>query len=150
MAAGLFGGVVGAGGLDDILGLAVAPLDHGGVRLAEHVDLVAVDDQVAAGVLHHAGEVAEHGVILQQIHHIIDVRLAQVDAANIEGLRVLAHDAQDNASDAAEAVDTDLDCHIVFLSTYNSVAALRRPLFCSGYYYSTERFACLPLKRKLM
>ena len=114
--AGLVGGGVGAGGLDDILGLAVSPVDHGCVRLAVHLDLVAIHDQVAAGMFHHAREVAEHRVVLQQIYHVVDVRLAQVDAADIKGLRVFAHNAQDDASDAAKAVDADLDSHIVFLS----------------------------------
>ena len=114
VAAGFIGGVVGAGGFDDILRLALAPLDHGGIGFAEHLDLMAVDDQVAAGVLHHAGEVAEHGVVFQQIHHIVDIRLAEVDAADVEGLRIFAHNAQDNTSDPAEAVDADLDCHIWF------------------------------------
>ena len=79
---------------------------------------MAVHDQVAACVLHHAGEVAEYRVVFQQVHHIVDIRFPQVDAADVEGLRVFAHNAQDDASDTAEAVDADLDSHVVFLSTF--------------------------------
>ena len=60
VAGGLLRGVVGAGGLDDVLRAAVRPIDHRSVGLAVHLDLVAVDDKVAAGVLHDAGEIPEH------------------------------------------------------------------------------------------
>ena len=125
--AGLVGGVVGAGGLDDILGTAVRPVDHGGIRLAVDLDLVAVDHQIAAGVLHRAGEVPEDGVVLQQVHHVVDVRLAQVDTADLELFRVLRKDTHDNAADTAKSVDTDFDSHDVFLSFLSAATAVFVP-----------------------
>ena len=43
----LLGGVIGAGTFQNILRSALAPRDHGGVVLAEHANLVAVDHKVA-------------------------------------------------------------------------------------------------------
>ena len=114
VAGGLLRGVVGAGGLDDVLRAALTPGDHGRVGLAEHPDLVAVDHQVAALVLHGAVEAAEHGVVFQQIDHIVHICLPQVDAADLILIGLLRQDAQDHAADAAETIDTDLDSHNSF------------------------------------
>ena len=121
VAAGLVGGVVGAGGLDDVLRAALAPVDHRGIGLAVDLDVAAVDDEVAAGVLHGAGEVAEHGVVLEQIDHIVDVCLAQVHAADLKLLRALRQNAQDDASDTTEAVDTDFDHKTNFLPFFKNI-----------------------------
>jgi len=118
VAAGLVGGVVGTGGFDDVLRAAVGPVNHGGVRLAVNFDLTAIDHQIASGVLHHAGEVAENRVVLQQVYHIVDVRLAQVDAANVKLFRILRQDAHDDTADTAKSVDTDFDSHDAFLSFF--------------------------------
>ena len=91
--------------------LLYAPVDHGGVRLAEHADPVAVDDEVLILTLHRAGELTEHGIVLDHIDHVIHVRLAEIDAADVKRLRTLHHDAQDDTSDSAEAVDADFDRH---------------------------------------
>ena len=114
VAGGLLRGVVGAGGLDDVLRAALTPGDHGGIGLAEHPDLVAVDHQVAALMLHGAVEAAEHGVVFQQIDHIIHVCFPQVDAADLILIGLLRQNAQDHAADAAETIDTDLDSHNLF------------------------------------
>ena len=114
VAGGLLRGVVGAGGLDDVLRAALTPGDHGRVRLAEHPDLVAVDHQVAALMLHGAVEPAEHGVVFQQIDHIIHVCFPQVDAADLILIGLLRQNAQDHPADAAETIDTDLDSHNLF------------------------------------
>ena len=111
-------GVVGAGGLDDVLCAAVRPVDHRRVGLAVDLDLAPVDDQVAAGVLHSAGEITEYGVVLQQIHHVVHIRLAQVDTAYLEALRIVRQYAQHHPSDTAKAVDTDLNCHVSVLPSF--------------------------------
>ena len=105
------GVVVRAGGFDDVLRAAALPGDHGGVRLAEHADPVAVDDEVLILTLHRAGELTEHGIVLDHIDHVIHIRLAEIDAADVKRLRTLHHDAQDDTSDSAEAVDADFDRH---------------------------------------
>ena len=118
VAGSLLGGVVGAGGLDDVLCAAVRPVDHRRVGLAVDLDLTPVDDQVAAGVLHSAGEIAEYGIVLQQIHHVVHICLAQVDAAYLEALRIVRQYAQHHPSDTAKAVDTDLNCHVSVLPSF--------------------------------
>ena len=119
MTTGLLRGVVGAGGLDDVLRAAVRPVDHGRVRLAVYLDLAAIDHQIAAGVLDHAGEVAENRVVLQQIDHIVNVRFAQVDAADLKFLGVLRQNTHDDTADAAKAIDTDFDSHDAVLSFFS-------------------------------
>ena len=114
--AGLVRGVVRTGGFDDILRAAVRPVDHGGVGLAVDLDLAAVDHQIAAGVLHDTGEIAEYGVVFQQIHHVVDVRLSQVDAAHVKALGVIRQNTHHDTSDTAKAVDTDFNSHVLFLS----------------------------------
>ena len=108
---GLLGGVVNAGGLNDVLRAAAGPVDLGGVGLAEDVDLVTVQDEVFLIVLDRAVELAEHGVVLDEIDHIVEICLAQVDAADVKLLRTLRHNAQHDTADAAEAVDAHFDSH---------------------------------------
>ena len=65
-------------------------------------------------MLHGAVEAAEHGVVFQQIDHIIHVCFPQVDAADLILIGLLRQNAQDHAADAAETIDTDLDSHNLF------------------------------------
>ena len=124
---GLFGGVIGAGGFNDVLCAAGAPGNQRRVRLAEDLDLVAVEHQIAADMLHRSVKVTKYGVILDLIDHVVDVCLAQVDAANIKLLRIFRQDAQDNAADASKTIDTDFDCHnFAFLSPSHILCGLRQ------------------------
>ena len=111
VAGGLLGGIVSAGGLDDVLRAAAGPGDHRRVGLAEDLNSVTVDDQVLVLVLHRAVELTEHGIVFDHIDHVIQIRFAQVDTADVELLRMLDHDAQHDAADAAEAVDAHFDSH---------------------------------------
>ena len=65
-------------------------------------------------MLHGAVEAAEHGVVFQQIHHVVHVGLAQVDAADLVLVGLLRQDPQHHPADAAETIDTDLDSHNSF------------------------------------
>ena len=113
MGAGLFHGVERAGGLNDVFCAAVIPGDLRNVAFAVDPDLLAVDDEVAVVMLHSVTERAEHGVVLHLIYHIIQIRIPQVDAADlITAAAPLYHDPQSHAADAAEAVDTNFNCHI--------------------------------------
>ena len=143
MAGGLIGGVVGTGGLDDVLRAAVCPVDHGGIGLAVYLDLAAVDDQVTAGVLHDSGEIPEHGVIFQQIDHVVHVRLPQVDAAYLEALRIVRKYTQHHPSDTAEAVDTDLDSHVIVLPLFHRPG---RPYLFQVHYTSLHKFVTIKVK----
>ena len=132
---GLFHGGVGAGGFDDVLGTAVVPGDERGVALAVYPDLLAVDDQVPVVSLHRALERAEHGVVFYLIDHIVQIRIAQVDAAGlIAAAAPLHHDPQGHPPDAAEAVDAHFDRHVVlppviFCFRISGVALLYHRLF---------------------
>ena len=112
MGAGLFHGVEHAGGFDDILRAAVIPRNPGGVILAVDPDFLAVDDEVAVIMLHAVPERAEHGIIFHLIDHVIQIRIPQVDAANlITAAATLHHDPQSYTANAAEAVNAYLDRH---------------------------------------
>ena len=112
MGAGLFHGVEHAGGFDDILRAAVIPGDLGSIALAVDPDLLAVDDEVPVIVLHRIPESPEHGVIFHLIDHVIQIRIPQVDAADlITAAATLHHDPQSYAANAAEAVNAYLDRH---------------------------------------
>ena len=111
---GLLRGAVGAGGLDDVLGAAVIPGDVGRVVLAVYADLLAVDDQMPVVPLHRALEGAEDAVVFDLVDHVVQVRVAQVDAADlIAAAAPLHHDPQSHPSDSAEAVDAHFDCHCI-------------------------------------
>ena len=132
-----------AGGLDDILRAAVCPVDHGGVGLAVNLDLPPVDHQIAAGVLHGAGEVTENGVVLQQVHHVVDVCFPQVDTAHIETLRIIRQYTKYYASNAPKAVNADLDSHVIVLPS--STRPWRLYLF-QVHYYSLLKFVTTIVK----
>ena len=99
-----------AGGLDDDLRADGGPVELGGVALGEDLDGLAVDDDGVFGRGDFVLQVAEDGVVLEQVGERggggevvdgdeFDVRVAERGAENV-------------ASDAAEAVDANLDCHV--------------------------------------
>jgi len=98
-------GEVDARGLGDDLSADVAPVEVVGVLLAEDGDLFAVDDQGVRGRLYLAGELAVHGVVLEEVRQILGV--AQVVDADDLNVGVIEAVAEDHAADAAKAVDTD-------------------------------------------
>lgn len=63
-------------------------------------------------MLHAVPERAEHGIIFHLIDHVIQVRVPQIDAADLIGAAApLHHDTQRHAANAAEAVDAYFDRH---------------------------------------
>ena len=92
------------GRLDRDLDAEIGPGKVGGVALGEELDLVAVDgDRVLAG-LDRDVEVAEHGVVLEQVRHRL--RVAEVVRRHdLEVAALLELGAQEVPADAAEAVD---------------------------------------------
>ena len=102
-----------AGGFDDNLSADGGPVEVGGVALGEDLDFFAVDgDRVSIGG-DVVFEVAEDGVVLEEVGEgcgggeVIDGD--EVDVGVCEG------GAEDVAADAAEAVDAYLDCPCVRL-----------------------------------
>ena len=93
-----------------------SPVQLGGVALRPHLDLLAVDgDEVFAGgdlVL----QVAQDRVVLEQVRQ--RRRAGQVVYGNKINLRIAKSGAQNVAANAAEAVDTNLNCHVSILLRY--------------------------------
>ena len=109
---GLFRGVEGAGGLNDVLRAAVIPGNTGRVALTVYPNLFPVDDQMPVIPLHGTGKGPENGIILHLIDHVVQVRVPQIDAADlIAAASPLHHDAQSHSSDPAEAIDPYFDRH---------------------------------------
>ncbi len=98
-----------AGGLDDDLGADGGPVELGGVALGEDLDLLAVDGDEVVAVLDVVFEVAEDGVVLEQVGQGRG-RGEVVDGDEVD-LGVGEGGAEDVAADAAEAVDAYLYCH---------------------------------------
>ena len=100
-----------AGGFDDDVGADFVPLQVGRIAFLGQADLLAVDDQGVAFDLHVALEAAVHGVVAQHVGQV--VRLQQVvDGDDLDVVAEVLHGrAQHVASDAAEAVDANLDRH---------------------------------------
>ena len=109
---GLFHGAVSTGGFDNVLGAAVIPGNLGGVVIAVDPDLLAVDDEVAVIPLHGTLERPEYGVVLYLVDHVVQIRVAQVDAPDlVAAASPFHHDPQSHASNAAEAVNPNLNRH---------------------------------------
>ena len=111
MGAGLFIGQEKTGGFDDDFGADFVPLKIGGLFLSGQTDLLAVDDEVGAFHLDVAGEAAVHGIVAQHVSEILGFQKV-VDADDLDVVReVLDRRAENHAADAAEAIDTNFDCH---------------------------------------
>ena len=106
---GLFGVGEEAGGLDDDLGAYGGPVELGGVALGEDLDLLAVDGDEVGSVGDLVLEVAEDGVVLEQVGE--GRRGGEVVYGYEFDIGVAEGGAEDVASDAAEAVDAYLYCH---------------------------------------
>lgn len=61
------------GGFDNVLGTDLTPLDVHGVTLAEDVDGLALDDELAILGLDRALEGAVDGVVLEHVHHVVEI-----------------------------------------------------------------------------
>ena len=106
---GLFGVGEEAGGLDHDLCADGGPVELGRVALGEDLDLLAVDGDEVGAVGDLVLEVAEDGVVLEEMGQgggggqVVDGD--EFDVGVAEG------GAEDVAADAAEAVDAYLYCH---------------------------------------
>ncbi|MNY11394.1 hypothetical protein D3C86_1444220 [compost metagenome] len=98
-----------AGRLDDDLGAELLPGDHGGVALGRDLDLAAVDDDGALGVIDRAGVDAVDRVVLEEVSERLGVGQV-VDADELQ-LGVLEADAQHLATDTTETVNPHFSGH---------------------------------------
>lgn len=126
---GLLGGGEDTGGLNDVVGTSLGPWDGSGVPLGVEADGLAVDDQVLTVDLDVTLELAVGGIILEHVcleaaklvksscfmifmegivaYGVGGLNEGVVDGDNIDVVK-LDGIAEDNASNATEAVDSDL------------------------------------------
>ena len=69
--------------LNNILGTGAGPVNVGGVSLVEHGDLVTVDVQELAILLHFTVELAVGGVVLEHVHHVVQGDEGVIDGNNL-------------------------------------------------------------------
>ena len=114
-----------------------APRQLGRVALREHLDAVAVDDHRVAVDLDLARELAVRGVVARQVR--VRLRAAEVvDRDDLDPvlLAALVVGPEHVASDAAEAVDADLEGH----DTYSEKSELKE-------FRRATAMSALPAKR---
>src|SRR5690606_23963414 len=98
-------------GLHDDVDAEVAPGEVRRVPLGEDAEPVALNDEVVVLGPDVAGEAAVDGVILEQVRQRGRVREV-VDGDDVEVAGAALQDgAEDEAADAPEPVDPDLDSH---------------------------------------
>ena len=139
MGARLFRRGIHAGGIENILRADARPRDQACVRLAEHLDPAAVDDQILVITLDRAVERPKHRIVFEQIDHLRNIRLAKVDRANLELLRLQAHNTQRHPPDTAKSVDTDLN-HVSTSSKTVLLGDASPQRFAATYYSKCKIF----------
>ena len=112
-------------GLNNVLGSAVRPGDLPRVALAEHTDLMPIDDQVLPVVLHRPMERTKHRIIFDHIFHIVQIRFSQVDAPKLKFFSPLQHDPERDAPDPTKPINTNRNTH----DTLTSILILISMLF---------------------
>ena len=98
-----------AGGFDDDLGADGGPVELGGIALGEDLDLLAVDGDEVVACGDVVVQVAEDGVVLEQVSQ--GRRAGQVVDGDKFDFGIAERGAENVAANAAEAVDANLYCH---------------------------------------
>jgi hypothetical protein len=102
-----------AGGFEHDVGAGFGPLEGRRVAFLREADLLAVDDQRVAVDRDLTLEAAVHRVVLQHVRQVVGLEQV-VDGDDLDVvLEVLNRCAQHVATDAAEAVDTEFDSHLI-------------------------------------
>ena len=137
-----------AGGLDDDLGAYAGPVELGRVALGEDLDFFAVDGDEVLTVADFVLEVSENGVVLEQVGQ--GGRGGEVVYGYEFDFRIVEGGAEDVASDAAEAVDTNLYCHDCDCSCQSDapVGALITMPDVRFNYYRAQRNRIRPIRMK--
>jgi len=102
------------GGLDHHIDAELTPGQLGKLRLGQRANRMAVDDQLAVGVLHGARERPVDGVVAQQVRE----RGGAGDVVHRDDLKrrlLFVSGAQDAASDAAKTIDCNSGGHLSVL-----------------------------------
>ena len=102
-----------AGGLNDDLCADGSPVQLGGILLGEDLDLLAIDgDEIFAGG-DFIFQVAQDRVVLEQVGQRRGA--GQVVDGNKIDLLIAKRGAQNIAANAAEAIDSNFNCHLCVL-----------------------------------
>ena len=73
-----------SGGLHDVLGASISPLDVLGVALVEDGDFLAIDVEELPVLLDLALELAMGGVILEHVHHVVQGDEGVIDGDHLK------------------------------------------------------------------
>ncbi len=98
-----------AGGFDDDIGANGSPIDLGGILGLKNLEALPFHGDRVIGMCHLVRKVAEDGVVLQKVRE--GLRVGDVVDGDELDVLVVKRGAHDVATDAAEAVDADLNGH---------------------------------------
>ena len=107
---GAFGIREEAGRFHDHFHTQLFPGQFGRLALLEHLDGLAVDDELTFAGLDLSVELAVHAVILEQGRQMLGLGQV-VDGHDIELLGPIQHSAENKTADAAKTVDAHFNCH---------------------------------------
>ena len=97
-------------GLNDVFSACFRPRDFLGIHAAVNGNRLTVYDELAVFNLDLALKLSMNGIIPEQIRHVFKVDEGIVDARNCY-LGVCCSSTENESSDAAKAVDADIDSH---------------------------------------
>jgi len=123
---GLLGGEERTGGLNDVVGTRVTPLDVSRVHFTGEGYLLAVNDEARVVMGDFAVESAVYGVVLEHVFGIVGGDEGVVHRNNVD-VGVLLGSTEHEATDAAEAVDSNLGgSHFELRSGFDGERGMRR------------------------
>mmetsp|Transcript_2577 Transcript_2577/g.4651 ORF Transcript_2577/g.4651 Transcript_2577/m.4651 type:complete len:498 (-) Transcript_2577:2604-4097(-) len=106
---GLLDGSEDSGRLNDVVNIGVSPGDLGRVHFSEDCELLSSNGQSGVGVGNNLGGVLSmDGVVLEHVLHVVGGDEGVVDGDDVDHGVVLSG-AHNEAADAAESVDSDVD-----------------------------------------
>ena len=117
-----------AGRLQHDIDAEIAPRQFRRITFGQHLDAIAIDDQVAAIDTDLARETSMRGVVLGQVR--IGRRVAEIihrDDLDLAGALCLVQCAQHVATDTTVTIDGDLDRHCTLLDAWE-----RKGSYCNG------------------
>ncbi len=116
-----------SGGFEHDVDAELAPRESGRIALGQNFHLVAVDDELPLAVLDVAIEASVDRIVLEEVGESLRVgEIVHRDEVEVSDARLLSS-AEDLAADAAEAIDSDANCHLRFPVQGASPAARARP-----------------------
>jgi len=93
--------------VSDVLAAAGTPLNLSGILLLEDLNLLSVDFNATFDLFHRALESSMSGVVLEQVNQVVNF-IQVVDSSNSEFIGVGDSCAEEESSNSAEAVDSEL------------------------------------------